>query len=55
MKRWALVRDDMNRVVRVYKDYLKSHAPELLASLDDAAALDYFTKALRYGHFLSNH
>lgn len=48
---WALVRDDMNRVVSVFKDYLKEYAPELVATLDDEAALDYFTKALKYRHF----
>lgn len=48
---WALVRDDMNRVVSVFRDYLNEYAPELVATLDEAAALDYFTKALRYSHF----
>lgn len=48
---WALVRDNMTRVLNTFKRYLEANAPELVASLDEVAALDYFTKALNYRHF----
>jgi hypothetical protein len=52
MSEWTLV--DMKNipaVVETFRHYLASYAPESLASLNDEAALDYFTKALWYRHF----
>lgn len=48
---WAIIASEIPQVVKTYKRYLTSQAPELLATLDEVATVDYFTKALRYGHF----
>ena len=47
---WAIT-FDIPDVVKVFKRYLGEYAPNLVASLNEAAATDYFTKALKYGHF----
>lgn len=51
MGEWALVMSDIPAVVKTFRRYLGEYAPSLVASLDDVAATDYFTKALLYGHF----
>lgn len=51
MGEWALIISDIPAVVRTFARYLGEYAPSLVASLDDVAATDYFTKALHYGHF----
>lgn len=48
---WALVMNDIPAVVKTFKRYLAEYAPELVATLNDEAAEDYFTKALLYRHF----
>ena len=49
---WTLVdMNDIPAVVKTFRHYLASYAPESLASLNDTAAEDYFTKALWYRHF----
>jgi hypothetical protein len=47
---WAIT-FDIPDVVKVFKRYLGEYAPNLLATLNEVAAEDYFTKALKYGHF----
>lgn len=51
---WAITHE-IPKVVKTFRRYLGEYAPEQVASLNEAAATDYFTKRLRYGHFLSNH
>ncbi len=50
---WALVfqKGNMTTVLNTYKRYLETNAPELVASLNEVAALDYFAKALVYRHY----
>jgi hypothetical protein len=50
MGEWALT-FDIPDVVKVFKRYLGEYAPNLVATLNETAAEDYFTKALKYGHF----
>ena len=47
---WAITHE-IPKVVKTYKRYLGEYAPNLLATLNEVAAEDYFTKALKYGHF----
>jgi hypothetical protein len=51
MNEWALVMSDIPAVVETFRRYLAEYAPESLASLNDEAAEDYFTKALWFRHF----
>jgi len=44
MSEWALVISDIQSVVKTYKRYLREYAPNLVATLDEVAATDYFTK-----------
>ena len=51
MNEWAIVISDIPSVVKTFGHYLSAYAPSLVASLDNVAATDYFTKVLHYGHF----
>lgn len=51
---WAITHE-IPKVVKTFRRYLGEFAPEQVASLNEAAATDYFTKRLCYGHFRSNH
>ena len=47
---WAITHE-IPKVVKTFRRYLSEYAPEQVASLNEAAATDYFTKALFYGHY----
>lgn len=51
---WAIT-NEIPKVVNTFRRYLSEYAPEQVASLNEAAATDWFTKRLKYGHFLNNH
>lgn len=51
---WAIT-FDIPQVLSTFRRYLSYYAPEQVALLNEAAATDYFTKRLKYGHFLNNH
>lgn len=48
---WTLNVGDIPSVVRSFRNYLGEYVPNLLATLDEVAAADYFAKIIRYGHF----
>jgi hypothetical protein len=43
---WAIT-FDIPEVVKTFSRYLGEYAPNLVATLDEVAAADYFTKALK--------